>query len=103
MNIFIHENFPIYGTLNRSKVIIRLKNTKLDGGLYDTDMVQTVSHVLPTGGPRFNYTHQQLKFTNYSSTYIIRNPQGKQRILIFTPSMEGADVNRPQQFVLFIN
>ena len=38
-----------------------MKNTKVDGGLYDTDMVQTVSHVLPTGGPGFNYTHQQLK------------------------------------------
>ena len=83
-------------------MIIRLKNTKVDGCLYDTDMVQTVSHVLPTGGPGFIYTHQQLKVTDHSST-LSEIHRGKQRILIFTPSMEGADVNRPQQFVLFIN
>ena len=35
---------------------------KLDGDLYDTDRIQTVSHVLQTGGPGLNYTHQQLKF-----------------------------------------
>ena len=79
-----------------------MKNTKLDGGLYDTDVVQTVSHVLPTGSPGFNYTHQQLKVTNHSST-LSEIHRGKYKILIFTPSMEGADVNRPQQFVLFIN
>ena len=40
---------------------------ELDGDLYDTDRVQTVSHVLQTGGPGLNYTHQQLKFTKVSS------------------------------------
>ena len=44
-------------------VIIRFSNTLLDGGLYDSDKIQTVSHVLQTGSPAFNYTHQQLKFT----------------------------------------
>ena len=32
-------------------------------GIYDTDRVQTVSNILQTGSPGFNYTHQQLKFT----------------------------------------
>ena len=45
--------------------MIRLMNTYLDGGLYDTDIVETVGHVLQTGCPGFNYTHQQLKFTNH--------------------------------------
>ena len=39
----------------------------VDCSLYDNDRVQTVSHVLQTGGPEFNCTHQQLKFTNHSS------------------------------------
>ena len=33
--------------------------TWLDGGVCDTEGVQTVSHVLQTGGPGFNYTYQQ--------------------------------------------
>ena len=42
-------------------------NTLPDGGLCDTDRVQTVSHVLQTDGAGFNYTHQQLKFTEHLS------------------------------------
>ena len=50
-------------------MIIRLRNTELDGAQYDTDRVQTVSHVLQTGGPGFYYTHQQLKFTMNIQAY----------------------------------
>ena len=32
----------------------------IDGGLYDTNRVQAMSHVLQTVDQGFNYTHQQL-------------------------------------------
>ena len=66
-------------------MIIRLRNTKVDGGLYDNDMVQTVSYVLQTGGSGFNYTHQQLKFTNRSNI-LSGSHREKQDPLVFPPS-----------------
>ena len=60
-----------------------------------------MSHVLQTGSPVFNYTHQQLTFLLYQEAiekkglYIVP--------LLFPPSIEAAGVNRPQQFVVIMH
>ena len=69
--------------------------------LYDTDRVQTISHVLQIDSPGFKYTHQQLKFTINIQAYY-QEAMEKKDPLVFLPSMEAADFNRPQQFVVLI-
>ena len=73
-------------------VIIRLRNTQLDGGMYDTDRVQTVSHVLGTSRPGFTINSSSMSSGNHR----------EKGIIVFPLSMEAAGVNRPQQFVVLI-
>ena len=57
---------------------------------------------MQTGGPGFNYAHQQLKFTKHSGILSGSHREKTKNPLVFPPSIEAAGVNRPQQSVVLI-
>ena len=68
---------------------------QLDGGLYDTDRVQTMSHVLQTGA----HINNSVKFrTKHSSKHVCISYQGATEKRLSLISILIVSRHRPHQF-----